>query len=81
MTGPTKKHSDEEILRLVAASEHFVVVPSDLESDLDYTRQQILNRLTNLAEDGYLQSRQVGGRSRVFKITDEGIRRIAGRSE
>jgi predicted ArsR family transcriptional regulator len=62
---------------LVAASDEFVVIASDFADDLDYSRQQILNRLTALAEDGYLETRQVGGRSRVFKINEEGIKRIA----
>jgi len=76
MAGRKKETSDEEILKAVALSPHPVVVTSELEDELGMTRQGIHNRLTDLQEEGHVDSAMKAA-SRVWWITDAGRKHLA----
>ena len=75
MAGRKKETSDIEILKAVASSPHPVVVTSELEDELDMTRQGIHKRLVDLEEDGLVNSAMKAA-SRVWWVTDDGRKYI-----
>jgi len=76
MAGRKKETSDAEILKAVALSPHPVVVTSELENELEMTRQGIHKRLEDLEEKGYVDSAMKAA-SRVWWITDKGRKYLA----
>ena len=70
--GREERVSDRDILKAVALSPDPFVTPKEMAEIMDYTRQGINNRLSNLEEDGYLNRRQVGSRAVVFWLTPKG---------
>jgi len=63
--------SDTEILRFFVINPDPVFLASELTEFLDLSRQGVHNRLDELEEKGYLDSKTAGGR-RMFWITPEG---------
>jgi DNA-binding MarR family transcriptional regulator len=63
--------SDTEILRIFVVNPDPVFLASELTDELDMSRQGIHNRLDELEERGYLNSKTAGGR-RMFWVTQEG---------
>lgn len=53
----------------------------ELAESLNCSRRTALNRLSDLADDGLLRSKQVGGRSRVYWTPIDGRTSTASRSE
>jgi predicted transcriptional regulator len=47
-------------------------VASELGDEFDRTRQWADNQLKNLESEGLLQSKNPGGRSRFYWVTDDG---------
>lgn len=76
MAGRKPQTTDREILKAIALSPHPVVVASELESELDMTRQGIHSRLEGLEESGYVESAMKAA-SRVWWLTDDGRKFLA----
>jgi len=70
--GRSKKIGDAEFLREIAASPDPFVTPSELAERMDYTADGARRRLSDLEDKGYVRSRNVGARAKVWWITDEG---------
>lgn len=77
MAGPGREKtvSDVEILRLFVVTPEPAFMASEFIDDLDMTRQGILQRLDQLESEGYLRSKEAGGR-RLFWITHTGKRYV-----
>jgi len=70
--GRNKKANDVEILRQIALSPDPVVTATELSESLPYAKSGVLNRLRELDEKGYVDSRSVGARSKIWWLTDQG---------
>jgi len=76
MAGRKRQTTDTQILEAIALSPHPVVVASELAEDLNMTRQGVHSRLTELEEEGYIESAMKAA-SRVWWLTDDGRKYIA----
>ncbi len=72
MAGRKRTVSDEAILREFLLSSDPVQTTTELVEPLDMTRQGVHSRLQTLQEQGYLDSKEVGSKARVWWITDDG---------
>lgn len=75
--GPDPDVSDDELLRMVRLHYEPVTTAQDLVDNLPYSAQNVTNRLNSLAEDGLLRSKQTGGASKVYWLSDAGLDRLA----
>jgi len=71
MAGRKPTVSDVEILHKIAIAPDPFVVASELTDELDMSRQGVLKRLKQLADDGLLHSKKAGSVT-VFYMSGEG---------
>lgn len=66
--GPGRKPTitDEEILEVFRNSPDPVLTASEVADQLPVERRGVLDRLKNLEDEGVLQAKKVGGRSKVW---------------
>lgn len=64
--GPDPKVSDEQILKLFRNSPDPVLTASEIADQVDLTRRNVLDRLKDLEDEGFLVSKKVGSRSTVW---------------
>lgn len=81
MSGPGRKPtvSDVEILREFALCPDPFMHATELSDAMDMSRQGVHNRLEQLQEEGYLDSKMTGG-TRNWWLTDEGRNYISEQS-
>jgi len=63
---------DIEYLRPFAVSSDPVLSSKEIAERVDVSQQGAYSRLRALQADGYLNSKKVGARARVFWLSDEG---------
>lgn len=68
--------SDEDILREFMLSPAPFLHPVELTEKLDMSRHGVYNRLTDLQDEGMLDSKKTGG-TRNFWITEKGRKYVA----
>lgn len=69
--GRKPRVDDDEILDLFRMSPEPVLSTREVADELPIKRRGTLNRLQSLADAGVLGSKEVGGRNRVWWITDD----------
>jgi predicted transcriptional regulator len=74
--GREKQVSDIAILEAVAVHPDPVVTPSEVADSVDLTRQGINKRLRDLADDDLLVRKEVGARSVIYWLSENGKRRL-----
>lgn len=72
--GPAPDVSAAEILRFMVEHPDRAFTAGELAEEFDKTRQWADNRLKIMEDDGYVKSKNPGGRSRFYWPTDEGKR-------
>lgn len=70
--GRAKKMSDREILSVIVSRPDPVVTASELTDHTEYKIDGIRERLEELEDGGYVRSRDVGARSKIWWITTAG---------
>jgi predicted transcriptional regulator len=68
---------DSEILQIFLENEDPVLFTGEVADEIGFSNQGTLPRLHNLADKGFLKSKD-GGRSIVWWLTDEGQDFLAG---
>jgi predicted transcriptional regulator len=76
MPGPNPEVEDRVILLIVRTRSSPIVTATMIAEQTDMTRENANYRLTNLVDDGALESMQVGAAAKVYWLTDTG-RQIA----
>lgn len=71
------QHSIGEYLRVFALSNDPVLTAVEVGEMVGVSQQAAHSRLTSLERDGYVESKKVGGRARVYWLTDQGRDQIA----
>lgn len=74
MGGRPPETSDREYLRLLQESEEPVLFTSEVAAAVGVTQQGAYNRLQELQERGFLDSKK--GQERVWWLTDRGWRKV-----
>jgi len=69
--------SDAEILRKIAAFPDPVITSVELADAIDMTQQGAYSRLESLESEGFVRSKKVGSRARVWWITDRGRQQLS----
>lgn len=64
--GRPPRVSDEEILDVFREADDPVLIASEVAEELPIGRRGVYNRLENLAEDGRLEYKKIGGRGTVW---------------
>jgi len=75
--GRKKTISDAEILREVRLYPDPVVTAKEIANEIGMTSQGVNARFDGLADNGYLNKKQVGARAVVYWLTDSGKREAA----
>lgn len=70
--GPDERKSDRDILRQIRLAPGPVATATEIAENLEYSRQNVNHRLNDLEEEGFVKSKQVGARARIWWLTDEG---------
>lgn len=70
--GPEQRESDREVLRQVKLALGPVATASEVAENLDYSRQNVNRILGKLENEGYVKSKEVGARARIWWVTDKG---------
>lgn len=77
MAGRKPSVPNSEVLHLIKVAPAPVVTATELNENLDMTRQGANSRLNALEEEGYLRSKKVGAAARVYWITEKGEEIVA----
>lgn len=72
LMGRSKKLSDVQVLEEVVKRPDPVVTPKELAGVTSYGIDGIRGRLEDLESKGWLKSRKVGSRARIWWVTDQG---------
>lgn len=72
--GRPKQTPDDEILREVYLHDDPALIAKELTNSLDMSRQGIHDRLEELEDGGWVNSK-VPGRDRIYWLTNDGIER------
>ena len=70
MSGRKPRVTDEEILDVFRATDDPVLSTAEVAESLPIERRSVFNRLQQLEEDGLLESKEIGGRNRVWWVSD-----------
>ncbi|PSQ34153.1 hypothetical protein BRD08_10450 [Halobacteriales archaeon SW_10_66_29] len=70
MSGRKPRVTDEEILDVFQSTSDPVLSTAEVAESLPIERRSIFNRLQQLEEDGLLESKEIGGRNRVWWVSD-----------
>lgn len=70
--GRPPRNSIEDVCRIIALHPEPVITSSDIYEKLGMTQRGAQNRLETLVEEGYLESKDVGARAKVYWLTDRG---------
>ena len=68
--GPTPRVSDNEIIDLFRDTDDPVLSTAEVTEQVPLKRRATYNRLRSLADEGRLQSKQIGGRNTVWWIAE-----------
>lgn len=71
MGGRPPDTSDREILALFEEAEEPVLSTNDIAEELSYSLQGTISRLTTLAEEGLLHSKDIGN-AKAWWLTEDG---------
>jgi len=63
--------SDEEVLRYLQNTDERVVTTPEVAEALNVSRRTALRRLSNLADEGLIERKDIGGRSAVWWMPDD----------
>lgn len=63
-------------MRVIALHPEPVITAADIHEELDLRRASALARLNTLADEGYLEKKQVGSSAVVFWMTDLGREKL-----
>ena len=70
MSGRKPRVTDEEILDVFQSTSDPVLSTAEVAESLPIERRSVFNRLQQLEEDGLLKSKEIGGRNRVWWVSD-----------
>ena len=70
MSGRKPRVTDEEILDVFWSTSDPVLSTAEVAESLPIERRSVFNRLQQLEEDGLLESKEIGGRNRVWWVSD-----------
>jgi len=70
MSGRKPRVTNEEILEVFRATDDPVLSTAEVAESLPIERRGVFNRLQQLEEDGLLESKEIGGRNRVWWVSD-----------
>jgi len=68
--GPTPRVSDNEIIDLFRDTDDPVLSTAEVAEQVPLKRRATYNRLRSLADEGRLESKQIGGRNTVWWIAE-----------
>jgi len=68
--GPDPRVTDEEILSLFRESQDPVLSTAEVAEQVPLKRRATYNRLRSLADEGRLESKQIGGRNTVWWLAE-----------
>ena len=68
--GPTSRVSDNEIIDLFRDTDDPVLSTAEVTERIPLKRRATYNRLRSLADEGRLESKQIGGRNTVWWIAE-----------
>ncbi|MFC6823454.1 hypothetical protein [Halopelagius fulvigenes] len=68
--GRKPRVTDEDLLNVFRESDEPVLSTAEVAEQVPIKRRGTLNRLQTLKEDGYLESKQIGGRNTVWWLTE-----------
>ncbi|ACV11015.1 hypothetical protein Huta_0830 [Halorhabdus utahensis DSM 12940] len=73
--GPNPEVVAEDVLEVFRdrADDSEPLTAPEISDDLNCSRRTVLDRLHELAERGHITSKKVGGRSRVWWISDDNV--------
>jgi len=70
MSGRKPRVTDEEILDVFWSTSDPVLSTAEVAESLPIERRSVFNRLQQLEEDDLLESKEIGGRNRVWWVSD-----------
>jgi predicted transcriptional regulator len=68
--GPTPRISDDEIIDLFRDTDDPVLSTAEVTELIPLKRRATYNRLRSLADEGRLESKQIGGRNTVWWLAE-----------
>ncbi|WP_373189956.1 hypothetical protein [Halolamina sp.] len=77
MPSGTLKESDEKYLRAAVMNPDPVVTAVEVADAVGVTQQAAYSKLSGLEERGFIRSKGVGSRAKVWWVTDSGKRAYA----
>jgi len=72
MSGRKPRVTDEEILDVFRSTSDPVLSTAEVAESLPIERRSVFNRLQQLEENGPLESKEIGGRNRVWWVVNSG---------
>lgn len=72
MRGPDPDHTPADILRLFALSDDPVLFAQEVADNFDKSRTWAYGKLDDLVDDGLLDTKKKGTRTRIYWITEAG---------
>lgn len=76
--GRPRRVTDREILLVFKDHPDPALANKDVVSELPLTESGVYNRIENLAEQGYLETKKVGKSGKIYWITNEGREFLEG---
>lgn len=70
MSGRKPRVTNEEILDVFRSTSDPVLSTAEVAEPLPIERRSVFNRLQQLEENGLLESKEIGGRNRVWWVSD-----------
>ncbi|MFC7323090.1 hypothetical protein ACFQMF_00700 [Halorubrum rutilum] len=68
--GPTSRVSGDEIIKLFRDTDDPVLSTAEVAEQVPLKRRATYNRLRSLADEGRLESKQIGGRNMVWWLAE-----------
>jgi len=75
--GPDQQKTDKQILRELVMVQGPVATATEIADRVGYSRQNVSRILKRLYEEGYVDSKQVGARAKVYWLTNKGQQFVA----
>jgi DNA-binding MarR family transcriptional regulator len=75
--GPPRKTSDYDLLRQIQLVPFPAAVTTDVSNNVEIDQRQVVNRLDELEDRGYVKSKVAGDRGRLWALTTEGEEYVA----
>lgn len=69
--GPKPSVTDDEILAVFRETSDPVLSTAEVTEKVSLKRRSVYDRLTRLAEEGQLESKQIGGRNTVWWLVND----------